>query len=295
MAPYSNFFSLAPLALHALVVVHVLSSPMAEILHFMLRNGYPVLVAWVFLEQVGLPLPSSPLLFVAGALAGTGKMSFTETMGLVMIAAMTADAAWFLWGRWRGAGVLRVVCRISLEPDTCVRRTKEAVARHGRWAILAAKFVPGLNAAAAPLAGVTGMSLAEYLALDACSSFLWAGAFMGLGRIFSRQLDQLADYVRGFGGALFGLLAILLAIYIVRKYQARRRLLRGIWTERIEPAELRDLMEEGGSPAIVDLRHDMDFRVHPFVIPGATHFDPKDLDHRHQEIPRDREIILYCT
>src|SRR5579884_738332 len=137
--------SSASLALHALLLAHVLSSPMAEILRFLLRNGYPVLFAWVFLEQAGLPMPSAPLLFVAGALAGAGRLDFALTIGLVMVAAMTADMGWFLWGRWRGEGVLRVVCRISLEPDTCVLRTKRAVARHGRLAILASKFIPGLN------------------------------------------------------------------------------------------------------------------------------------------------------
>lgn len=283
------------LALHTLVLIHVLSSPMTDILHFLLRHGYPVLFGWVFLEQAGLPMPSSPLLFVAGALAGAGRLHFTATLGLVMVAAVMADTAWFLWGRWRGAGVLRIVCRISLEPDTCVRRTKEAVARHGRLAILASKFVPGLNAAAPPLAGVTGMGLGEYLALDCVSALLWAGAFMGLGRIFSRQLDLLAFYVRGFGGAVLALMVALLAFYIVRKYIARRKLLRSIWTERIEAGELRGILEEGEPVAIVDLRHDMDFRLHPFVIPGATHLDPAELDSREREIPRDREIILYCT
>ena len=218
------------LALHTLVLIHVLSSPMADILHFLLRHGYPVLFGWVFLEQAGLPMPSSPLLFVAGALAGAGRLHFTATLGLVMVAAVMADTAWFLWGRWRGAGVLRIVCRISLEPDTCVRRTKEAVARHGRLAILASKFVPGLNAAVPPLAGVTGMGLGEYLALDCVSALLWAGAFMGLGRIFSRQLDLLAYYVRGFGGAVLALMVALLAFYIARKYIARRKLLRSIAT-----------------------------------------------------------------
>ena len=295
MVSHPSFVPAVPLALHALMLVHVLSSPMAGILHFLLRHGYPVLFAWVFLEQAGLPMPSAPLLFVAGALAGEGSLNFTTTIGLVMLAAMTADTGWFLWGRWRGAGVLRIVCRISLEPDTCVRRTKEAVARHGRWAILASKFVPGLNPAIPPLAGVTGMSLPEYLALDALSAFFWAGAFIGLGRIFSFQLDQLAYYVRGFGGAVLGLLVALLAFYITRKYLARRKLLRGIWTERIEAGELRQMVEDGGPLAILDLRHDMDFRLHPFVIPGAAHFDPGELDSRQQEIPRDREIVLYCT
>jgi membrane protein DedA with SNARE-associated domain/rhodanese-related sulfurtransferase len=280
---------------HAFLLVHAAASPMAGLLHFLLRHGYPVLFGWVFLEQAGLPMPSAPLLLVAGALEGTGQLRFETTVGLVIVAAVIADMGWFFLGRWRGTAVLRFVCLISLEPDTCVRRTKEAVARHGRLAILASKFVPGLNAAAPPLAGVSGMSVREYLALDAVSALLWAAAFTGLGRLFSRQLDQLADYMKGFGGAVLLLLLAALGIYIARKFAARRKLVHDVWTERIEPDELRRLIEEGSAVTVVDLRHPYDFRLHPFVIPGAIHFEPADLDRRHGEIPRGREVVVYCT
>jgi membrane protein DedA with SNARE-associated domain/rhodanese-related sulfurtransferase len=280
---------------HELLVFVATSSPMAAILHFLLRHGYPVLFGWVFLEQIGLPMPSAPVLLVAGALDGTGQLRFINTVFVAMMASLIADSLWFLWGRWRGAGALRLVCRVSLEPDTCVRRTKEAVARHGRLAILASKFVPGLNTAVPPLAGVSGMSLREFLALDGLSALLWAAAFAGLGRIFSRQLDALANTVRGFGGLILLLFAAGLAVYIARKFLARRKLVRSIWTERIDADELRRLIEEGLPVAVIDLRHQLDFQLHPFVIPGAVHFDPEELDRRYGEIPQDREVVVYCT
>lgn len=268
---------------------------MAVILHFLLRHGYPVLFGWVFLEQIGLPIPSAPVLLVAGALDGAGQLKFANTVVVATMASVIADSLWFLWGRWRGAGALRFVCRISLEPDTCVRRTKEAVARHGRLAVLASKFVPGLNTAVPPLAGVSGMRLREFLALDGLSAFLWAAAFAGLGRIFSRELDGLANMVSGFGGVILLLFAAGLAVYIGRKFQARRNVVRSIWTERIDADELRRLIEDGLPVAVIDLRHQLDFQLHPFVIPGAVHFDPEELDYRYGEIPQDREVVVYCT
>ncbi len=268
---------------------------MLAILHFLLRHGYPVLFVWVLLEQAGLPIPSAPLLLVAGALAGTGQLRLPAAIVVVMVAAVMSDSVWFLWGRWRGANVLRLVCRISLEPDTCVRRTKEAVGRHGRLAILASKFVPGLNAAVPPLSGITGMSLREFLALDLLSAFLWATTFTGLGRLFSRQLDDLAGYVKGLGGAILALLAAALAVYIARKFYRRRKLVRQIWAERIAPDELRRMLGAGEPVAIIDLRHRLDFQLYPFLIPGAVHFEPAELELRRQEIPRGREIVLYCT
>lgn len=268
---------------------------MTQALHFLLQHGYPVLFVWVFLEQAGMPIPSSPLLLAAGVLAGTGKMEFGLTLGLVTLAAVTADAGWYLWGRWHGAGVLRIVCKVALEPDTCVRRTREAVSRHGRLAILTSKFVPGLNAAAPPLAGVIRMPMPEYVGLDVASSLLWAGTFMGLGLVFSHQLNRLAAYARGFSGAVLGLLILLLGIYIVRKYLARRKLMKQIWTERVEPEKLRNLLEQGKAVTILDMRQRLDFELDPFVIPGATHFHFEDLDQKHGELPRDGEIIVYCT
>lgn len=267
----------------------------SHILHFLISHGYPVLFGWVLLEQGGLPLPTAPLLLVAGALAGSGQLRFTTALAVVLLGSLIADSGWFFWGRKRGGGVLRIVCRISLEPDTCVRRTKDTLTRRGRWAILVAKFVPGLNAAVPPLAGITGMSYREFLAVDSLAVLLWAGSYAGLGRLFSGQLNRIGEYASGFGGLVLAALLAGLGIYIFRKYTLRRRLIKEIWTERIDADDLRKLIEDGAAVAIVDLRHPLDFRTHPFVIPGAMHFDPGDLDGREHEIPRDREIVVYCT
>ncbi len=283
------------IALHVLALASAAVSPMNGLLQFLLRHGYPLVFFWVLLEQAGLPIPSAPLLFVAGALTGRGNLQFGTTLGLVVSAVLISDVTWFLLGRWRGAKVLRFVCRISLEPDNCVRRTREAVTRHGWLAVLASKFVPGLNAAMPPLSGTSGMSLPQFLSLDALSAILWAAAFTGLGRLFSRQLDQLALYARGFGGGLLALGLLLLGIYIARKYRARHRLLRAIGTERIPIRELRRLMEEGEPLTIVDLRHRHDFEHQPFVIPGALHCEPAEAEVSLGDVPPEREIVLYCT
>ncbi|HEV2386333.1 MAG TPA: VTT domain-containing protein [Candidatus Acidoferrales bacterium] len=266
-----------------------------QALHFLLRHGYPVLFGWVLLEQGGLPLPSAPLLLLAGALAGSGHLRFDAALAVVLGASLIADSGWFYWGKKRGGGVLRLVCWISLEPDTCVRRTKDTLTRRGRWAILVAKFIPGLNAAVPPLAGMTGMSYAEFVPLDSLGVLLWAGAYTGLGRLFSGQLNRIGAYASGFGGLILVGLAAALAVHVVRKYAVRRRLIKEIWTERIEPDELRELLEEGEPVSIIDLRHSLDFHSHPFVIPGALHLAPEELDRWAAEIPRDREIVFYCT
>src|SRR5712691_2508672 len=121
---------------------------MNETLWFLLRHGYSVLFAWVLVEQLGLPVPSVPLLLAAGALAGRGRLNLSLVAALPIVAALLSDALWYELGRRRGVKVLQFLCRISLEPDSCVRRTENVFARHGARSLLVAKFVPGLNTAA---------------------------------------------------------------------------------------------------------------------------------------------------
>ena len=90
---------------------------------FLLRNAYVLLFSACLFEQLGAPLPSSPLLLGAGALARDGKMALPQVVALSVIASLVGHAAWFYAGRRRGGSVLRLLCRISIEPDSCVRRT----------------------------------------------------------------------------------------------------------------------------------------------------------------------------
>src|SRR5947209_14628312 len=139
---------------------------MNESIEFVLRHGYALLFLWIFAEQGALPLPSIPLLLAAGALVREGRMNGALAIGCGVAAALLADNIWFQLGRHRGAAVLRFLCRIALEPDSCVRRTEGAFLRYGSRSLLLAKFVPGLNAAAAPLAGISGMRLGRFLWFD---------------------------------------------------------------------------------------------------------------------------------
>ncbi len=268
---------------------------MNHLFRFLVEHPYPVLCAWVLADQLGLPMPSIPLLLAAGALVGRRQMNVGMVMGLTTIAAVTADVIWFAIGRLRGAKVLQFLCRISLEPDSCVRRTETMFASRGARALLFAKFVPGLGTAAPPLAGMIGMKLRKFVVWDMAGAMLWAGGFIGLGLAFSRQLNRVGEYASRLGAGLVVLLAGGLALYIVWKYVQRRRFLRSLRIARISPEELKDKLDRGDDVTIVDLRHSLDFEADPSHIPGALRLSAENFEARHKEIPRDREIILYCT
>src|SRR5437870_9456297 len=157
---------------------------MHRTLEFLLHHGYVVLLGWVFVEQVGLPLPSMPLLLAAGALAGTGHLSFVASMFYVMLAAVAADSIWYQLGRRKGIRILQFLCKISLEPDSCVRRTEGIFSKQGARSLLLAKFIPGLSTVAPPLAGIFHMRARKFLLFDALGSLVWGFSILGTGYIF---------------------------------------------------------------------------------------------------------------
>jgi membrane protein DedA with SNARE-associated domain len=268
---------------------------MHRTLEFLLHHGYVVLLAWVFAEQVGLPIPSMPLLLAAGALAGAGRMSFFASLFYAMLAALAADTLWYQLGRRRGIKVLQFLCKISLEPDSCVRRTEGVFAKQGARSLLLAKFLPGLGTVAPPLAGIFHMRARRFLLFDGLGSMLWAGTFLGLGFIFSGQIERIAEHLASLGGWLLVLIVAALASYISYKFIARQRFLRELRIARITVDELKEKIDAGEELVIVDLRHSMDFEADPETIPGAFRMDAKELEEKNDRLPRDREVILYCT
>ncbi|SRR6266849_3387262 len=268
---------------------------MTTTLEFLFRHGLLVLFGWVFAEQVGLPIPSIPMLLAAGALAGSGRMSLTVCLIVAVSASILADSFWYGLGRRKGIRVLQLLCRISLEPDSCVRRTQGVFANHGARSLLYAKFVPGLSTVAPPLAGIFHMRPPRFLLYDALGSLFWAGSMIALGYAFSSQLEQVAARALALGSTLFVLLFGGLAAYIAYKFMARRRFIRELRVARITPQELKEKLDSGEDIVIVDLRHSMDFEAAPDTIPGALHMDAKELEEKNDTLPRDREIVLFCT
>lgn len=247
------------------------------------------------MNQLGVPLPAIPFLLAAGALAGLGQLDIGLLVVLSVVAALPADLLWYEIGRRRGMRVIRFVCRISLEPDSCVRDTESRFARHGARSLVLAKFIPGVETVAPPLAGVFQMRRSRFLLFDALGATLWSGTFLGLGYLFHGQVDRIARLAAELGGWLLAILAVLLAAYVGWKYLRRRRFLRELRIARITPEELRAKLEAGEEIEIVDVRHSVDFEAQPSTIPGARHITVEEFENRHQEIPRDREVVLYCT
>ncbi len=268
---------------------------MHGLLEFLLRHGYVLLLAWVFAEQAGLPLPSVPLLLAAGVLAGTGRLNFALCLLASMLAAVSADTMWYRLGHLKGIRILQWICKISLEPDSCVRRTEGIFEKYGAKSLLFAKFLPGLNTVATPLAGVFHMRLRRFLVFDALGALIWSGTFLGLGFVFSAQIERIAENLRLAGGWAMALAIGGLALYIVYKVLARKKFMRDLRIARITVDELKEKLDSGEPLAIVDLRHSMDFEADPETIPGAYRVDAKELEQKGNSLPHDRDIILYCT
>jgi membrane protein DedA with SNARE-associated domain/rhodanese-related sulfurtransferase len=257
--------------------------------------GYLLLFGWVLVEQFGVPLPAMPVLLAAGALSAQNELSFPLALAAGLAASLLADSVWFLIGRKYGHHVLRILCKLSLEPATCVRRTQDSFGQRRAVTLMVAKFVPGLATLAPPVAGQNGMRFGAFLLFDGIGATLWLGALLALGRFFGDLLKRdpsLLDWAGRFSGAL--LLLGILGFFLGRVYR-RRVVLKKLAAARLEPEELKRQLDAGEPVYIVDLRHPLELLPDPFTLPGALHFSPDTLAARHQEIPRDRDIVLFCT
>ena len=264
-----------------------------QAIQFIERDGYALLFFWVLAEQGALPIPSVPLLIAVGALVHAGRLSAAAAIACCVIGALAADSVWFHLGRSRGKRVLRFLCRVSLEPDSCVRKTENAFLKYGLKTLLIAKFVPGLNAVAAPLAGDSGIGVFRFLAVDTLGVVIWSGAYIGVGYVFSSQLELALDYAQRLGSGFVILVAVLAAAWILWKVIRRRRFLDQLEVARITPEELLGRMDAGEDLYIVDLRSILEKDLSS--IPGAIRLSVEDLTANSQQIPRDREIILFCS
>ena len=268
---------------------------MDAVVDVLVQYGYVVVFGWVFAEQIGLPLPAVPVLLAAGAVAGNGRLSVALVLVLAAIASLVSDTIWYWIGRVRGGRVLGWLCRISLEPDSCVRRTQRLFSARGARSLLIAKFVPGFSTAAPPLAGIVRMPVLQFLAFTGLGGLIWAGLFVGVGWLAAYQLEVVASYAERFGHGVGALAVAAILGYVAWKFIMRQRFLRKIRIARITPEELKTKLDGHEDLMLVDLRDSIDFETEPSIIPGALHMTTEELEARHHEIPREREIVLYCT
>jgi membrane protein DedA with SNARE-associated domain len=268
---------------------------MHEIVQAFIQHGYILLFLWVFSERLGIPIPATLPLMAAGILTEMEYMQIIPAFLLAFVSVMLADFCWYFLGRYRGNRILMFLCRISLEPDVCVRKTGNVFAKHGPASLLFAKFIPGLSNLMVPLVGIVRMSPRTFVAFDSIGTFLWVGTFIGIGYFFSREIDLekivLPDWKEG---PVIIAIFVLLALFIAGKYLHRQYLLRDLFSRRITPHELKSKMDAGDEIAIVDVRHPLEFDADPFMIPGAIYFPLEDLK-QFSAVPAGSEMVTYCA
>lgn len=259
------------------------------------QHGPAVVAIAVLIDQLGIPIPSAPTLLLAGSLIATGEISAPATLAAATLASLPADWIWFELGRRRGHSVLGLLCRISLEPDSCVRTTRASFERRGPATLLFAKFVPGIQTVAPPLAGASGLGLGRFLLYDGIGALLFNGAFLVAGALLREQIQRFLEVVSAFGMRLVTLILVSSVLWIAFKFFERRRFLSLLRTARIDVDTLGRLLESGTPPLVFDLRDRLALDAQPARLPGARVIRIDELEGRHAEIPRDREIVLYCA
>jgi membrane protein DedA with SNARE-associated domain len=266
---------------------------MNDAIQFVARHGYVVIFLWLLAEQAALPIPSAPLLLMSGALSRSGQLSLSSVIACAFLACFTADNVWFQVGRRYSGSALQLICKVSIEPDSCVRRTENLFLKYGLRSLLLSKFIPGLNVIAAPLAGGSGANVARFLLFESLGTLIWISSYLFAGYIFSGQLELALGYAVRMGSGFFVMVIFALTAWIALKVVQRRRFVKSVNVTRISAEELAAILNAGSEVTIVDVRSSLPREMD--LIYGAIRIPTEDLPARHTEIPRDREIVLVCT
>ncbi len=263
--------------------------------HFLRQYGYTLVFLAVLAENLGLPVPSFPLILVGAALAAELRFRVGGLVVIGITASLIGDGVWYLLGRIRGRGILRKLCSISLSPDSCVNRTENLFSRHGLKSLLVAKFLPGLNTVAPPLAGMLRISPWRFLLFDLGGIGIWLASALLLGLAFRSRVTRLIDGLAAFGNVSLVILAVLLAVWLGAKWIERRQFYRLLERSRISAPELKQRLDGGENIVIVDLRSDLGYRVDGLKVHGAMRIPPHEFELRYKEIPSGRPVVMYCT
>ncbi len=267
---------------------------MSQLVHLIQAYGVLIVFGTVLLEQIGLPIPAMPMLIVAGALAAGGEISWAACLAASVAACLISDYFWFKAGRFYGKRVLRLLCKISLSPDYCVSQTEDKFRRWGAKSLVVAKFVPGFNTVAPPLAGAMGASTQVFLAYSIAGAILWSGAGIGAGIVFKDGIEDVLNTLETMGGVALTGLAALLAAFVLYKYVERRRFRQSLPVERIRMDELSALLDSPEPPVIIDARS-LTAQQLERAIPGALPFSACEQRQLMASLDKERHIVVYCS
>lgn len=268
---------------------------MEEIAALLAQHGLSLVFLNVLLTQSGVPVPSVPMLVIAGASVAQGQLSLAALAPAVVAASLAGDTLWYLAGRRYGYRILRTLCRVAIEPDSCVKQTESIFERWGAPSLMLAKYVPGFSTIAPPLAGTMRVGFPAFVGYSAVAAVLWAGLPIALGALFHAEVERAIEWLESMGiGALIAIAAIAL-LYVAVKTVQRVLLIRFLRMVRIGVPELRDLMSQPAKPVVLDVRSAAARRLDPRRIPGAIAVDINAPEMAMVAVPPDRDVIVYCT
>ena len=267
---------------------------MQHLIELITQYGLAFVFVNVLAAQAGLPLPAVPTLILTGALLGVGNYSTASLLGVAVLASVIADSGWYLAGTRLGRPVLRLMCRISLSPDACVRQTENIYSRFGPPSLMVAKFIPGFAAVATALSGAVRTPYLTFLVFDAIGAAIWAGVAIGVGSLFSDAVEGLLDTLARLGEIGVVLILIALAIFVAAKWWDRRRFYNELRMARITVPELAEMLNAGTAPTILDVRS-LQSQMADGRIPGAVAVDEKTMAIVLPDSESDREVIVYCA
>ena len=259
------------------------------------QHGLSIVFANVFVAQLGLPIPALPMLILAGALLAEGTIHLLPLALAVVVASLLGDLPWYFAGRRYGYRILRTLCRISMEPDSCVKQTENIFARWGPPSLLVAKYIPGFSTVAPPLAGTMRVGLGRFFAYSADAALVWAAVPVGGGFFFNREVQWLLDRIEAMGTGALVIVSSIILVYIAVKAAQRYLLIRFLRMIRISVHDLRDMIASGAEPLILDARSPLAREAEPRRIPGAIPVELDAVEKIIGAVPAARDVIVYCS
>jgi membrane protein DedA with SNARE-associated domain len=268
---------------------------MQEMMNLLSQHGLAIVFANVLLTQAGAPVPAVPMLIVAGAFVAQGQLALAPLLAVTVLASLLGDTPWYLAGRRYGYRILRTLCRVALEPDSCVKQTENIFERWGPPSLMAAKYIPGFATVAPPLAGTMKLAAPWFVLYSAVAALLWAGLPIAIGAVFQAEVERALAWLEGMGTGALIVIAGAGALYVIVKLVERYLLIRFLRMVRITVDELRTVLTNGAPPLILDVRSASARRLDPRHIPGAIPVDMAVPEAHLGAVLPDRDVVVYCS
>jgi membrane protein DedA with SNARE-associated domain len=268
---------------------------MEEMSGLLTQHGLLLVFGNVLLTQLGVPLPAIPILAVAGAFVAQGQIALAPLLLATVVASLIGDTLWYFAGRRYGYRVLRTLCRVAIEPDSCVKQTETIFERWGAPSLMLAKYIPGFSTVAPPLSGAMRVGLPTFLGYSVVAALLWAALPIALGAAFHSEIERALEWIGGLGTGALAVVVAVAVFYIGVKTIERTMLIRFLRMVRISVGELRDLLGQETRPVVLDVRSAVARNLDRRRIPGAIWVDIDTPQAALAAIPPDRDVVVYCS